>query len=192
LSTAGPSIPPPSTMPIAAPDRPWRHPPRGARLRADARGGDGGVRQELAAGEMKAPANGSGWPVLLPALLTACGAVRSNQIANMNAQQVQTLSDNGLCRPWTSSNAAVMTERGRRGLADCSEAALQCKSMGYAPGTELYLRCRTMISQRAAQSDAYSAALLATSARMMTPPPSPMIHCTSMGMGNMVTTDCQQ
>lgn len=134
--------------------------------------------------------------LLLPLLLTACGVVRSNQIANMDAQQVRTVSDSDLCRPWTSSSAAVMAERERRGLADCSAAHRQCKAMGYTSGTQLYLQCRTMLAQsEAAQDAATGQALIAASAQMAAPPPLPppprMVTCTSTGMGNMVTTNCQ-
>jgi hypothetical protein len=134
--------------------------------------------------------------VLLPLLLAACGVVRSNQIAHMDAQQVRAVSDSDLCRPWTSSSTAVMAERERRGLADCSEAHRQCKTMGYTPGTQLYLQCRSMFAQteaaHAAQDAANSQAVIAAGAQRAAPPPLPrMVTCTSMGMGNMVTTNCQ-
>jgi hypothetical protein len=132
--------------------------------------------------------------LLLPLLLTACGVVRSNQIANMDAQQVRTISDGDLCRPWTSSNAAVMAERERRGLADCSEAHRQCKAMGYTAGTQLYLQCRSMLAQTEAANAAAANAAAVQMAAPPTPAPLPplprMVNCTSMGMGNMVTTNC--
>src|SRR3974390_1067998 len=98
--------------------------------------------------------------VVLPLLLAACGAVRSNQIASMDTRQVRTLSDDDLCRPWTTSNAAVVAERQQRGLADCSSAHRECRSMGYTLGTELYLQCRTMIAMRDSAREANSTQLL--------------------------------
>jgi len=104
-----------------------------------------------------------------------------------------------LCRPWTSSSTAVMAERERRGLADCSEAHRQCKAMGYTMGTELYLRCRTMIAQQDAAQTAATVQTINTVTQQQQsltplpplPPPPRMVTCTSMGMGNMVTTNCQ-
>jgi hypothetical protein len=89
-----------------------------------------------------------------------------------------------------------MAERQQRGLADCSEAHLECKAMGYTMGTELYLRCRTMIAQRnAAQAttDVQAAAIVSQAVAPPLPPMTPLtsINCTSMAMGNMVNTHCQ-
>jgi len=92
-----------------------------------------------------------------------------------------------------------MAERERRGLADCSEAHRQCKAMGYTMGTELYLRCRTMIAQQDAAQTAATVQTINTVTQQQQsltplpplPPPPRMVTCTSMGMGNMVTTNCQ-
>jgi hypothetical protein len=109
---------------------------------------------------------------VLPLLLAACGVVRSNQIASMDAQQVQALSDDDLCRPGTTSNPAVMAERQQRGLADCSGGHRECRAMGYTLGTPLYLQCRTMIAQREgiqeAQQQAAYRQMMVTGGQMMT------------------------
>ena len=95
----------------------------------------------------------------------------------------------------------------------------KCRSWGAQPGTQQYLDCMEKLStartgalaqiesanaQAAAQqSAARSAALIQAGTRMMAPPPPapvimpapapllpPPIHCTSVGMGNTVNTNC--
>jgi hypothetical protein len=92
--------------------------------------------------------------IFLALLLTACSLVRSNQVANMDAEQLHSVNDDDLCLSGTSSNRAVIAERQRRGLGDCSKAHRECKAMGYMRGTELYLQCRAMQAQLAAQKEA--------------------------------------
>jgi hypothetical protein len=111
--------------------------------------------------------------IFLALLLTACGLVRSNQIASMDAEQLLSVNDDDLCLSGTSSNRAVIAERQRRGLGDCSKAHRECRAMGFTRGTELYLQCRTLQAQLEAQekadrdavADALIAAGLATMAQ---------------------------
>jgi hypothetical protein len=136
--------------------------------------------------------------ISLTLLLSACRVVQGNQISAMNTQQVQTLSDRQVCNHFASS-ATLTAERQRRGLADCSDAALQCKSMGYAPGTALYLQCRTMIATADAANAATAAAVVANATAPPPPPLAPLpslpplqrpINCTTMSVGPTAQTTC--
>jgi hypothetical protein len=84
--------------------------------------------------------------------LSACGVIRGSQVSQMDAAQIAQVSDRDLCRTY-SSGEVVMAERQRRGLADCSVAHLKCRQMGYAPGTEIYLKCRAMVANQEAIED---------------------------------------
>jgi hypothetical protein len=84
--------------------------------------------------------------------LCGCGAIRSGEVSRMDAAQIAQVNDRELCNRYADGQV-VMTERARRGLADCTPAHLQCRQMGYAPGTELYLNCRTMVANQEAIED---------------------------------------
>jgi len=119
--------------------------------------------------------------------LAGCGIVRDNQVAAMTPDEVRTLRDGELCRSGTAS-PNVMAERQRRGLADCSEAHLECRAMGYTMGTELYLACRAMVAQRQAADHAAYMRALGQVSQSLNPPPS--ITCRSRPdlMGGYRTT----
>lgn len=64
----------------------------------------------------------------------------------------------------------------------------QCSEMGYKPGTELYLQCRSMVAQTDAQR---RAARLAFGAQMLQPAPRSASMCSGQVVGNSVMAMCQ-
>jgi cytochrome c len=123
--------------------------------------------------------------VALALALAGCGLVTSYQIANMTPDQLTKLSDYDLCWHGSPNSPAVMAERQKRDLADCSPAAQQCHAQGYRTGTELYLKCRqiqaTLEAQQAAAQQAAGAAMVRQGAAMMTPAPVTTTNCNTFG-----------
>lgn len=128
---------------------------------------------------------------ILSLSVPGCGIVAANKISQMDASQIATLSDDKVCHPLATGNV-VNIERQKRGLGDCDPAHLECKKMGYAPGSAEYLQCRQMFMQQAIASDAaYRQAVgnAASAIKNAYPPPPPTVR-TSCRQNMAGSVDC--
>lgn len=123
--------------------------------------------------------------------LSGCGLAADAKINGMDAAQIANASDADVCRPNVNS-PVVDKERQKRGLGDCNPAHLECKKMGYAPGSAEYLQCRQMFMQQAIASDAaYRQAVgnAASAIKNAYPPPPPTVR-TSCRQNMAGSVDC--
>lgn len=89
-------------------------------------------------------------------MVVLCAAIAisgCSGVSKMDAAQIASATDAQVCDPF-AKGSIVERERETRGLGDCAPVTLQCKQMGYGPGTQQYLQCRQTITQEAMASDA--------------------------------------
>lgn len=130
--------------------------------------------------------------IIVALALAGCGLATSYQMGHMTPDELTKVSDYDLCWHGSANNPAVVAERQKRDLADCSTAAQRCHAMGYRTGTEIYLQCRNIEAQKevaqTAANAATSAAMLNASATLLAQPPPPPPP--PLPMPTMTTTNC--
>jgi hypothetical protein len=117
--------------------------------------------------------------------LAACGLVRAQSVSSMSLGELQQVSDDDLCNLYVEETTAVVTERQRRGLGDCSVAHRTCVRSSYQPGTAPYLQCRQYIAEEEeAQRRGYAGMMAIGTGIMQQNQPSPP--------SRPVTTSCRR
>jgi len=127
--------------------------------------------------------------LLLLLALTGCGVARSNQIAELQPQQLTQLSDREICQGlrFNKSNTNLRAEEARRGnLSDCSQDHLKCTGWGAVAGTPAYAQCRSSLAL--AEMQRRHAAQNAIAATQRQPEPAPALSPMPMAGPSMIIT----
>jgi hypothetical protein len=100
--------------------------------------------------------------------LAGCGIVRADRIAALPPSELASASDAHLCQAMTFNGAShVASEVAKRGLGDCSNNAVQCKSAGFPATHPAHLQCRQLFMNEAAAAQARNNALMGMGATLM-------------------------